>query len=290
MLWRIRSWPGKKGLMAATRPPLNARSYERRLVLPDERVAVCGDWHGNQGWVRTLGRAIPALAPDITTTLQLGDWWMDPAATDDAFAETGINRIYVVLGNHEPWDQVTPLLDANPGAAVQVSEITWLLPRPARMRIGGRSVLALGGAASVDKAWRREGVNWWPDENITDEHVRAAITSGDADLMLAHEGPAGTPVRAVQEVLRTNPMGFPDDALADSANSRARVAKVWNIVYPELLVHGHMHAAGGGQTEDGRRVASLGSDMQQGNLGFLDMKTLRLETPSLRDIREAAER
>lgn len=108
--------------------------------------------------------------------------------------------------------------------------------------------------------------------------------------MLTHEGPAETPVRAVQEVLRTNPMGFPDDALADSLLSRRRVAKVWNTIYPELLMHGHMHAAGGGQTDDGRRVASLGSDMQQGNLGFLDMKTLRLETPSLRDIREAAER
>lgn len=84
---------------------------------------------------------------------------------------------------------------------------------------------------SVDRAWRQEGVNYWKDEEITSEHVKAAIADGPADLMLTHEPPAGTPVRAVQEILRTNPMGFPDDAIRDSANSRAQVAKVWNIVF-----------------------------------------------------------
>ena len=39
---------------------------------------------------------------------------------------------------------------------------------------------------------------------------------------------------------------------------------------------------------DGRRVASLGCDLQQGNLVFLDLETLELEAPSLREIRAAA--
>ena len=262
---------------------LTALSYAQRIELPDERVAVCGDWHGDGAWVSILARALPTLAPDITTILQLGDWWMNPAATDEAFAGTAIDRIYVVVGNHENFGEVTPLLEAEPGAAVQVSSTTWLLPRPGRLIIGGRTVLCLGGATSVDKAWRREGINWWPDEDITDEHVRAAIAFGDADLMLTHETPARTPVRAVQEILRTNPMGFPDDALAESRLSRNRVAKVWDLVFPELLVHGHMHVAGGGQTDDGRRVASLGQNNQQGNLGFLDMDCLLYTSPSPRD-------
>lgn len=271
-------------------PPLTAHEAAPTVDLPDQRVAVVGDIHGNFRWLDIVARAARTLAPDITTMLQLGDWAMDPDTTDEALAGTGIERIYVTLGNHEPWDQISPLLDLHPGAALRVSKITWLLPRPARLTIGGRSVLSLGGAVSVDKAWRQEGVSWWQDEEITREDVAAAIAGGPADLMLTHESPAGTPVRAVREILRTNPFGFPDDAIADSATSRARVAKVWNIVYPELLVHGHMHAPGGGRTEDGRRVASLGQDGQQGNLGFLDMQTLRIETPTLRQIREAAER
>lgn len=276
--------------MTWTPPPLRALEFASEIVLPDQRVAVVGDLHGNFRWLDIVARAVHSLAPDVTTMLQLGDWWMDPDTTDETLDGTGVERIYVTLGNHEPWGQVTPLLDSRPGHAVRVSKITWLLPRPARLTVGGHSVLSLGGAASVDRAWRQEGVSWWPDEEITREHVAEAIAGGPADLMLTHESPARTPVRAVREILRTNPLGFPDDARAESATSRARVAKVWDILYPELLIHGHMHMPGGGRTEDGRRVASLGKDWQPGNLGFLDMKALRIETPSLGEIREAAGR
>ena len=255
-------------------PPLRALEFEPELNLADRRVAVVGDIHGNFRWLDIAARAVQKLAPDITTMLQLGDWAMDPDTTDEALDGTGIERIYVTLGNHEPWDQITPLLDAHPGAAIRVSHITWLLPRPAHLTIGGRQVLSLGGATSVDRAWRQEGVSWWKDEEITAEHVSTAIAAGPADLMLTHESPARTPVRAVREILRTNPLGFPNDARAISAESRARVTEVWDAVRPELLI----------------RVASLGQDGQQGNLGFLDMQTLRIETPSLRHIREAAGR
>lgn len=60
--------------------------------------------------------------------------------------------------------------------------------------------------------------------------------------MLTHESPDRTPVNAVRAVLSENPMGFPNDALLDSMLSRRRVAKVWDLIHPELLIHGHMHA------------------------------------------------
>lgn len=267
---------------------MEALAYASVITLPDQRVAVCGDWHGNVGWIRTLARVLPELAPDVTTILQLGDWWIDPDVVDEALADTSIDRIYVTLGNHEPWDQITPLLDANPGSAVRVSELTWLLPRPARLTIGGRSVVSLGGAASVDRLRLRAGAAWFPEESITDVQVAAAIAGGPADLMLTHESPARTPVKVVREVLRTNPMRFPAETLAESAQSRERVARVWDAVRPELLMHGHIHVAGGGATDDGRRVASFGRDTMQGSLAFLDLRTLRLEVPTVQQMRKAA--
>lgn len=267
---------------------MDALEHAPSVHLADERVAVCGDWHGNLGWLRTLAPAVTRLAPGVTTVLQLGDWWMDTQSSDQIFADAGIQRVYVTLGNHEPWPWIVRLFDAYPGHAVRVSGVTWLLPRPARLHIGGRDLLSLGGASSVDRAYRTEGRDWWAEEAITDEHVAEAIAGGTADVMLTHESPSGTPVRAVREVLRTNPFGFPKDALAESAASRDRVAHMWNTIRPSLLMHGHLHTPGGGMTADGRRVVSLGCDEQQGHLAFLDMQTLEIDAPSLRQIREAA--
>lgn len=269
---------------------MKALEHTESIELPDQRVAVCGDWHGNVGWARMISRVLPRLAPDVTTLLHLGDWWMPSGETDDVFAETNIERIYVTLGNHEPWGQITPLLNKHPGEAVRISKRIWLLPRPARLTIGGRSVLSLGGASSVDRESRQEGLTWWSDEAITDEHVAAAIAGGPAELMLTHESPANTPVRVVREILRENPHWFTKSALEASAASRARVSEVWDAVRPELLAHGHMHVGAGGKTEDGRRVASLGREGHEWNLGILDMQNLRMATPSLAIIRGMADR
>ena len=260
----------------------------RTIHLPDRRVAVCGDWHGNLAWLRTLAPAITTLAPDVTTILQLGDWWMDTDASDRIFTAAGIQRVYVTLGNHEPWGDITPLQREHPGKAIRVSEVTWLLPRPARLHIAGREILSLGGAASVDRDWRTEGVDWWPDEKITDAHVATAIAGGPADVMLTHESPARTPARKVRDVLRSNPLGFPVATRLDSGLSRRQISRVWDAAQPDLLMHGHMHIPDHGTTDDGRRVVSMGCDGQQGNLAFLEMRSLRLEVPSLREIRAAA--
>lgn len=267
---------------------MKALETTRTITLPDTRVAVSGDWHGNWTWLSTLAPAITTLAPDVKTVLQLGDWWMDKSVSDRIFTDAGTERVYVTLGNHEPWGQISPLQREHPGEAIRISEVTWLLPRPARLRIGGREILSLGGAASVDREWRTEGVDWWPDENIHGVHVEAAIAGGPADVLLTHESPAGSPVRPVREVLRTNPLGFPKAARLESAVSRKRVSRVWDEVRPDLLMHGHMHTPGAGTTDDGRRVISMGCDGQQGNLALLDLRSLELETPTLQEIREAS--
>lgn len=249
--------------------------------LPDQRVAVCGDWHGDVDWLRTVRHAVQVAAPDVTTILQLGDWWMDPEDSDAVFAGSGIDRVYVTLGNHEPWPEITPLLDTHPGQAIRVSEVTWLLPRPARLRIGGRDIVSLGGAASVDREWRVPGVSWWPDEAITDQQVADAIAGGPADVMLTHESPARTPVMAVNQILRSNPLGFPTSTLLESAASQMRVAQVWDAVHPRHLLHGHMHVAGTGFTDDGRQVTSLAANRRHGHLAILDLDALTVTVPVL---------
>lgn len=244
------------------------------MDLPDRAIALAGDWHGDRGWVQRVFASLHGL--DIRTLLHAGDFGplpYDPTWLPliDELAETaGVERILVTAGNHEPWDRLTPLLAA--GEPAKVSERVWFLPRPCRLSVGGRRVLSLGGAASVNRHHLAEGATWFAEEAITDEHVAAAIAGGPADLLITHETPARTPVRVVADQLRMH--GWPKEALAASKVSREQVAAVWDAVRPELLVHGHMHLPGGGRTMDGRRVTSLGANRQHGNLMTLDMDTL----------------
>src|SRR5690606_5010753 len=70
------------------------------IDLPDARVAICGDWHGDPYWLCSLTRAIRRLAPDIRTVFQGGDWWMDTGFSDRILQDAGIEQVLVTLGNH----------------------------------------------------------------------------------------------------------------------------------------------------------------------------------------------
>ncbi|WP_417540987.1 metallophosphoesterase [Microbacterium maritypicum] len=267
---------------------MKALEHSNHIELPDQRVAVCGDWHGNVGWARMVSRALPYLAPDAKTMLHLGDWWMPPKTVDEVFSGTNIDRIYVTLGNHEQWDEITPLLEKHPGEAVRVSEITWLLPRPARLTIGGRAVLSLGGAASVDRESRARGAHLVAGRSDHRRARRRGYLRQPGGPHAHTRVPSRYTGAPCSEDPPPNPHGFRKAALEASSASRARVSQVWDAVRPELLAHGHLHVGAGGKTADGQRVASLGRDGHQGNLGILDMQSLRMTTPSLAILRGMA--
>lgn len=250
--------------------------------LPDERVGVVGDLHGNAGWVQTLLPAMRRFDPTMRTVLQLGDYGFDHPSVGthpvDYWArKAGIERVLVTLGNHERWDKITPAQEASPGQAIRVSAVVWLLPRPFRFTISGREVLSLGGASSVDKAFRTVGRDWFEDELITDAMEHAAISAGSADVLLTHESPTHA-APAVRAILATNPFGFPLEALGVSASQRERVQRVSDATQPEVHLHGHMHVYDDIELADGRKVISLNRDTFAGNVGILDLATLNFTT------------
>lgn len=246
----------------------------KSFSLLDPLVWVCGDWHGNVSHVERLLPAMRRANASVRTILHLGDWWMESRPVDYWAQKAGIDRVLVTLGNHEPWSAYSALLDEAPGQAIRVSEVTWLLPRPFRFTIAGREVLSLGGAASIDRLWRTESVDWWPQEQITETQVQEAIAGGSADIMLTHETPDSTPVEEVRQLLEAPPAGVPWQAMAESAASRHRIERVWSAASPQLLMHGHMHISGAGSDSTGRRVVSFDRDGSPRNAGLVTINDL----------------
>lgn len=249
------------------------------LEFPDDRVWVAGDWHGNEAWASLALRSMGQHDGTVKTLLHLGDFVPHQAfleAIDHEAELAGIERVMFIPGNHEPWPQLIQIEeDLAPGCAARISETVWFLPRPYRFTLGGRRVLALGGAASVDAGNRTHGIDWWPEELITEKLEALAIVGGPADVLLTHESPVSA-VPEVQLILETNPLGFPPPALKASAAQRERVERVWTAVGAQVLLHGHMHTYGSRTFADGRRIFSLGCDYQPGNVGLFDLSTLEL--------------
>ncbi|MCK9913809.1 metallophosphoesterase [Microbacterium ginsengisoli] len=255
-----------------------------RLTLAGPTVAVAGDWHGNAAWATQAIARIALADSQVRDILHAGDFWPSPsflASVDAACADAGVERVFVTLGNHEPWAELTPLI--TDGQPALLSERVWVLPRPYMFTVAGLPALSLGGASSVDRQWRVEGYSWWPDEEITDDMVSRAVHAGDVAIMITHESPESTPVAAVAAVLASNPHGFPRAALLASAASRARVSEVWDALRPDVLFHGHMHAPGIGKTSDGRTVVSLGCDRQPMNVVLLEVSAAGVRVRRIAD-------
>lgn len=291
---------GRKVLDTVAPSPVSGKSRKRPPImrifetaesfdLPDPRVWVSGDWHSNAGWVQTLLPALRRRDPEVTTVLQLGDYGFSHAgpgisAVDYWSRRAGIERVFVTLGNHESWGEITAAQDATPGRAIRVSDVVWLLPRPFRFTVGGRTVLSLGGAASIDRQFRTPGVDWWEAENSTEQMVSDAISGGPADLMLTHDSPQ-TATPAVRDIIAGSSRRIAAEALEASAASRDKIEQVWNAARPKLLLHGHMHVYDELTAAD-RRVISLNRDTWPGNAGLLNLETLAFAPLSLLEIRQ----
>ena len=203
------------------------------------RVLVAGDIHGNSEWaVRHVLRA--AKRRGASSILQLGDFGIWPGRDGRRFldhleretAAAGIPWEFVD-GNHEDFDQLLAI-DPGPDGRRQVRPHIWHLPRGYRWTWGGRTFLALGGAASPDQADRVPGRSWWPQEEITNDDVERCVAGGPIDVLVCHDAPL--------DVQRGGHWGtVPPEVAAKVRRSRERLQRVVDTCRPQLLLHGHWH-------------------------------------------------
>jgi hypothetical protein len=90
--------------------------------------------------------------------------------------------LWFIDGNHEDFAQLARMArSVLPDGRVPVRAHIFHLRRGHRWDWHGRSWLACAGGVSLDKAVRRPGHDWWPQEEITSE--QKAATSAAAGQM-----------------------------------------------------------------------------------------------------------
>ena len=102
-----------------------------------------------------------------------------------------------VDGNHENHHALAglPVLEWNGGLVHEARPHVLHLMRGEVFDIDGLTVLAMGGAASNDRQYRREGRSWWPEEMPSEketEHCRSSLNrvGWKVDCVVTHEAPA----------------------------------------------------------------------------------------------------
>lgn len=258
------------------------------------RIGVAGDFHGNLLWAVSQVRAMGEKLKDEPRKIILhagdfGVWpggWKYLTAVEHALALADAT-LWFIDGNHEDHSQVARWASQGKDAGwtgivpALVNDLPlrriFHLTRGYRWTWQDRAWLALGGAVSVDKAARTEGVSWWPGEAITDADEAHVIAGGHADVLFTHDRPASAAIS-----LPPAPSWWRDEDLVRSDAHRERLQRVVDAVRPDYLIHGHYHQGGPWWTTHSRaggdyKVCSLDCDGKQGNWGILDVKTMKWE-------------
>lgn len=231
------------------------------------RVLFAGDTHGATPHVVYLLRTAQKQAcPKVFVVGDFGFW--EHTHEGRVFLDK-VNRlahqseidVAALDGNHDNWSLVLDTYtERDDDGLVVVRDHIRYAPRGHRWTWGTTRILALGGAASLDKEWRLEeegrlsakairkskfrqaaggapapprnyaGTLWFPDEELSDDDVETVLADGTpVDLLLTHDKP------------RRSRLGFnrKDDAAAWP--NQERVQRVVDAYGPARLVHGHLH-------------------------------------------------
>lgn len=256
--------------------PTNPAAYQPSVV------GMAGDWHGSTHWAQ---HALGVLAEaGVQVVVHVGDFgfWTDKPSTRKYLhrIERELSRngqiLFWVDGNHEDHDRLDSV-PLNENGTRAIGEWIVHLPRGFRWSWPGpdggqQTWLALGGAASIDRRFRKRGRSWWPQEILSEDDVASAVSGGPADVMVCHDAPAGVPY--LGHWLHANGFKLPLEEEAYSRGHRDTVRTVVDEVRPKHLWHGHYHVAYQSELDLGdHRVHVHGLDMdgESGNLAVWNL-------------------
>ena len=194
------------------------------------RTLITGDVHNNFGLLNDL---INKKKPD--GVICCGDFGYWPKFVNrtggtqplSSIKLQGAEWIRWCDGNHEDfWSLAQREKDEmEPGIFYMPRGSTFTLP-------DGRVILFMGGAYSIDKAWRKIGIDWFPEETITQKDLMD-LPDVEVDIFITHTCPS--------ELVNDLRKGYPDKGEEPSNHA---LSELWKMYKPKLWFFGHWHQYG----------------------------------------------
>lgn len=158
-----------------------------------------GDIHGRVDKVAEIDQA--AIKAGVDIVVQVGDFgvrWNGACPIAKYFAKRARqNRPgptwYTCGGNHENWDKWAELQEEqSPSKMVELAPGCFYVVRGTTIDLDGKSHLFFGGAESIDRPTRVEGVSWWAAESPSRKEFDTFFDAMEADcpeIVITHEAP-----------------------------------------------------------------------------------------------------
>ena len=151
-----------------------------------------GDCHGDFRKIYSFADKMELGPNDYIIVLgDMGLFWRYDRKDANTFIQDFENRydfnLYFIEGNHENFNILNSLPE-DENEMGYISKHIKHLKRGRRYEINGKSILAIGGADSVDRFRRIEGLSWWKEEAITQEDIDR-VELGYYDYVLSHTCP-----------------------------------------------------------------------------------------------------
>lgn len=244
------------------------------------KVGLAGDWHGDATWASATIQIFAERG--VSEIFQLGDFALGWPGREGYFVTVekaladAAAHLYIVPGNHENYDFIQKQLAFTDGVCRMTARQA-VLGRGFRGDLPpGKTIVALGGAPSIDFQSRTIGRDWWPAEMIKLEEAEKVAADGYADIMLAHDCPTSACTKEVQAIRDSNPMGWSLSALRYAHEGAQLMDIAFKGVKPKLFAHGHYHVKGEAEV-DGTKFLSLACNNMDGSAAILDTETLEHE-------------
>lgn len=199
---------------------------------------IVGDVHGDLSFTSKMNAM--AKANDIETILQVGDFgiWDHYAdgvdfldALNDEAERFGVQWFFVP-GNHENYDRLE-WYEANAEKTLsgftKIRDNIFYTGKVNKWVWDGVVFKAVGGAHSIDKAWRTPLKSWWPQETLNDNEFAESEALGPTDVLLTHDCPTYAPFK---HRLKNDP---------ESHIHRQKIDEVVKHSQATVHFHGHMH-------------------------------------------------
>jgi hypothetical protein len=194
---------------------------------------ITGDLHGEMGMSRLSNKNIRLTKDDVL--LQTGDfgllWYSFPSPSEKywlAWLEKKPFTFCFIDGNHENHEMLERLevVDFCGGKAGKVRSNIYHLKRGEIYTIQDIKIFTFGGADSVDKLHRKEGISWWRNEVASYSEMEHGFknidnNNGEVDIVITHT----LPNFLVKQIQRVDKFNDPTSAYLDEVSRRLKFTK-----------------------------------------------------------------